>query len=117
MVIPVVLKARMRVNAICPAPIDTPMTSGLDQRGNRLAIKVKTQERCAARGGKGSPDEIPKAITFLASDDSSTITVIKMVVEVAVWRKSSNLGTAGIRPGLWIILASGASNSCASIPD
>ena len=50
----IVLKRRIRVNAINPGPIDTPMTSGMVQRGTRLAIKDKPRERCAA-GVDGEP--------------------------------------------------------------
>jgi NAD(P)-dependent dehydrogenase (short-subunit alcohol dehydrogenase family) len=42
-----------------------------------------------------SPDEIAKAATLLASDDSSLITGMEMFVDGA-WRKSEDLGTAGI---------------------
>jgi hypothetical protein len=44
----VVLKRRIRVNAISPGTSDTPMTSGMVQRGTRLAFKDKPRERCAA---------------------------------------------------------------------
>jgi len=33
----------------------TPMTSGMVQRGTRLAIKDKPRERCAAAGADGKP--------------------------------------------------------------
>jgi NAD(P)-dependent dehydrogenase (short-subunit alcohol dehydrogenase family) len=42
-----------------------------------------------------SPDEIAKAATLLASDDSSLITGMETFVDGA-WRKSEDLGTAGI---------------------
>ena len=93
---PPVLKRRNRVNAISPGPIDTPMTSGMVQRGTRRAIKGKPRERCAAAGVDGSPDEIAKAASFFASDDSNLITTGTELFVDGVWRKSEDLGTAGI---------------------
>ena len=48
-----------------------------------------------------SPDEIAKAATLRASDDSSLITGMELFVDGA-WRNSMEW-TAGIWPGPWII--------------
>jgi hypothetical protein len=48
-----------------------------------------------------SPDEIAKAATLRASDDSSLITGMELSVDGA-WRNSMEW-TAGIWPGPWII--------------
>src|SRR4029077_1753936 len=64
---------RIRVNAISPGAIDTPGLSKL------LASSETGEQRMAAiftlvpLGRLGTPDEIAKAVVFLASDDSSYI--------------------------------------------
>jgi NAD(P)-dependent dehydrogenase (short-subunit alcohol dehydrogenase family) len=65
---------KIRVNAISPGPIDTPMLSGLVHREKNLVSTVPL-------GRMGSPDEIAKAVSFLASDDSSYITGIELFVD------------------------------------
>ena len=92
----VMVKRRIRINAIIPGPIDTPMTSGMVKRGTRRAIKGKPRERCAAAGVDGSPDEITKAASFFAPDDINLITTGTEPFVNGVWRKSEDLGTAGI---------------------
>jgi len=71
----------IRVNAISPGSIDTP---GLD---NLLASVKAGEERkkmistVTPLGRLGTPDEIAKAVVFLASDDSSYITGIELFVD------------------------------------
>jgi NAD(P)-dependent dehydrogenase (short-subunit alcohol dehydrogenase family) len=72
---------RIRINAISPGPIDTPAFNGLartreevDQIKTNLANKVPL-------GRMGMPDEVAKAVLFLASDDSSFITGIELFVD------------------------------------
>jgi 3-oxoacyl-[acyl-carrier protein] reductase len=58
----------IRVNAICPGFIDTPMTQGISSL-MRTAVLARTPlGRC------GEPDEIAATALFLASDDASFIT-------------------------------------------
>jgi NAD(P)-dependent dehydrogenase (short-subunit alcohol dehydrogenase family) len=72
---------RIRVNAISPGPIDTPGLRKL------LASSDAGQQRMAAistivpLGRLGTPDEIAKAVVFLASDDSSYITGTELFVD------------------------------------
>src|SRR5438309_10020775 len=72
---------RIRVNAVSPGPIDTP---GLN---NLVASSEASQQRMAAistivpLGRLGTPDEIAKAVVFLASDDSSYITGTELFVD------------------------------------
>ena len=66
---------RIRVNAISPGPIDTPALDGLGtdlKQGLVGAVPM---------GRLGSPDEIAKAVVFLASDDSSFVTGIELFVD------------------------------------
>jgi NAD(P)-dependent dehydrogenase (short-subunit alcohol dehydrogenase family) len=65
---------KIRVNAISPGPIDTPMLNGLVQREKSLVSTVPL-------GRIGSPDEIAKVASFLASDDSSYVTGIELFVD------------------------------------
>ena len=66
---------KIRVNAISPGPIDTP---GLDGLGDDLK---KGLAAAVPMGRLGSPDEIAKAVVFLASDDSSYVTGIELFVD------------------------------------
>ena len=67
---------KIRVNAISPGPIDTPIFTG-EEKIEELKRLINT----VPMGRKGSPDEIAKSATFLASDDSSFITGIELFVD------------------------------------
>ncbi|MFZ0555623.1 MAG: glucose 1-dehydrogenase [Nitrososphaeraceae archaeon] len=76
---------KIRVNAISPGPIDTPGLSGFVRD---MAQNVQEIEQIKASiissvplGRMGSPDEVAKAVSFLASDDSSFITGIELFVD------------------------------------
>ena len=68
----------IRVNALCPGPIATPML---------LELFAKDPERAARRlvhvpmGRFGTPEEIAGAVAFLASDDASFITASTFLVD------------------------------------
>jgi NAD(P)-dependent dehydrogenase (short-subunit alcohol dehydrogenase family) len=69
---------RIRVNALCPGPVNTPMLQELF---------AKDPERAARRlvhipmGRFAEADEIAAAVAFLASDDSSFITASTFLVD------------------------------------
>jgi NAD(P)-dependent dehydrogenase (short-subunit alcohol dehydrogenase family) len=72
---------RIRVNAVSPGPIETPglknllASSGVgEQHANALSSGVPL-------GRLGRPDEIAKAVLFLASDDSSYVTGTELFVD------------------------------------
>ena len=70
------LKARhIRSNVISPGPTDTPAIDG--QPEDAIARIVST----IPMGRMGEPDEIAKAVLFLASDDSSFVTGIELFVD------------------------------------
>jgi NAD(P)-dependent dehydrogenase (short-subunit alcohol dehydrogenase family) len=70
---------KIRVNAISPGPIDTPGLSGLiQQQGEQLK---KNLVSTVPMGRMGSANEIAKAVSFLASDDSSFVTGIELFVD------------------------------------
>jgi NAD(P)-dependent dehydrogenase (short-subunit alcohol dehydrogenase family) len=75
------LKTRkIRVNAISPGPIDTPMLKSASKAlGEEEFMKLIINS--VPLGRMGNPDEIAKAVSFLASDDSSYITGIELFVD------------------------------------
>jgi len=72
---------RIRVNAISPGPIDTPGLSellGSSEIGQQRRKMISTT---VPLGRFGRPEEIAKAVVFLASDDASYITGIELFVD------------------------------------
>ena len=71
-------RERIRVNALCPGPVNTPLLQELF---------AKDPERAARRlvhipvGRFAEPEEIAAAVAFLASDDSSFITASSFIVD------------------------------------
>ena len=71
----------IRVNCICPGDVDTPM---LPEDAKMRGLDWKTYlAGCENRpmGRIGTPEEIAKAVLFLASDDSSFMTGAALVVD------------------------------------
>ncbi len=68
----------IRVNALCPGPVATPLL---------LDLFAKDPERAARRlvhvpmGRFAEPEEIAAAVAFLASDDASFVTAAQFVVD------------------------------------
>jgi len=77
---------KIRVNAISPGPIDTPglraAFSGLGQSEDQ--IKAGLLITSVPLGRMGTPDEIAKVVSFLASEESSFITGIELFVDGGV---------------------------------
>ena len=71
---------RIRVNAISPGPIDTPGLSDLLASSETGQERKKMISNTVPLGRFGTPDEIAKAVVFLASDDSSYITGTELSV-------------------------------------
>jgi NAD(P)-dependent dehydrogenase (short-subunit alcohol dehydrogenase family) len=68
---------KIRVNAISPGPTDTPVLRRLFENEQMKTTLLNT----IPLGRMGSPDEVAKAVLFLASDDSSFITGIELFVD------------------------------------
>lgn len=71
----------IRVNCVCPGDVDTPM---LPEDAKRRGVKWEDYLAEASRrplGRIGTPEEIARAVLFLASDDSSFMTGAALVVD------------------------------------
>ncbi|HLY88163.1 MAG TPA: SDR family oxidoreductase [Acetobacteraceae bacterium] len=72
---------RIRVNAVCPGPIDTTI---FEQLVPNLGMVEKFKAEDAARVALkrlGRPEEIANAVLFLASDESSFVTGVDFAVD------------------------------------
>jgi NAD(P)-dependent dehydrogenase (short-subunit alcohol dehydrogenase family) len=69
---------KIRVNAVSPGLIDTPMNRTTDERQKQL---IKNFLSTIPLERMGTPDEVAKAVAFLASDDSSYVTGIELFVD------------------------------------
>lgn len=58
----------VRVNAVAPAPMNTPMFAQMPEKTKKNLVKAVAMKRPA------EPDEVVKLISFLASNDASYIT-------------------------------------------
>jgi len=72
---------RIRVNAVSPGSIDTPGLSDLLASSETGQQRRKMISDNIPLGRFGTPDEIAKAVLFLASDDSSYITGTELFVD------------------------------------
>ena len=72
---------RIRVNAVSPGPIDTPGLHDLVASTGAGAQRLQMLATSVPLGRLGTPDEIAKAVVFLASDDSSYITGTEVFVD------------------------------------
>jgi NAD(P)-dependent dehydrogenase (short-subunit alcohol dehydrogenase family) len=72
---------RIRVNAVSPGSIDTPGLSQLLASSETGQQRLKMLPTLVPLGRLGTPDEIAKAVVFLASDDSSYITGTELFVD------------------------------------
>ena len=72
---------RIRVNAISPGSIDTPGLSDLLASSETGEQRKKMISTMVPLGRLGTPDEIAKAVVFLASDDSSYVTGTELFVD------------------------------------
>jgi NAD(P)-dependent dehydrogenase (short-subunit alcohol dehydrogenase family) len=68
----------VRVNALCPGPVNTPLLKELFSRDPERAAKRLVH---IPMGRFGEPEEIAKAALFLAGDDSSFVTASTFLVD------------------------------------
>jgi NAD(P)-dependent dehydrogenase (short-subunit alcohol dehydrogenase family) len=74
---------RIRVNTISPGHIDTPIFDTW-QQGDALAKMKDDLAKNVPLGRLGDPDEIAKAVSFLASDEASYVAGIELYVDGGV---------------------------------
>jgi NAD(P)-dependent dehydrogenase (short-subunit alcohol dehydrogenase family) len=74
---------RIRVNTISPGHIDTPIFDTW-QQGDALVKMKKELASNVPLGRLGDPDEIAKAVSFLASDEASYVSGIELFVDGGV---------------------------------
>jgi len=72
---------RIRVNAVSPGATDTPGLSDLLASAEVGEQRLQMISNTVPLGRLGTPDEIAKAVVFLASDDSSYITGTELFVD------------------------------------
>ena len=72
---------RIRVNAVSPGSTDTPGLSDLLASSETGHQRLKMISSSVPLGRLGTPDEIAKAVVFLASDDSSNVTGTELFVD------------------------------------
>jgi NAD(P)-dependent dehydrogenase (short-subunit alcohol dehydrogenase family) len=72
---------RIRVNAVSPGSTDTPGLNDLLASAEVGQQRLKMISNSVPLGRLGRPDEIAKAVLFLASDDSSYVTGTELFVD------------------------------------
>jgi NAD(P)-dependent dehydrogenase (short-subunit alcohol dehydrogenase family) len=68
----------IRVNAVCPGMVDTPLTQGLFETNPRLAAAI---QRLMPGGKLGRPEQVAEAVVWLLSDHSSWVSGLSMVID------------------------------------
>ena len=77
----IIKERHIRVNAVSPGSIDTPGANDLLTSTEAGQQRLKMISNALPLGRRGTPDEIAKAVEFLASDDSSYITGTELFVD------------------------------------
>jgi dihydroanticapsin dehydrogenase len=74
-------KDQVRVNCVCPGWIDTAMARrSIDKHGGLEAMMPEIR-RLQPLGRLGQPEEVGRAVLFLASDDASFVTGTILMVD------------------------------------
>lgn len=71
-------KKNIRVNAICPAFVETPMINSICEKDPKLKRRF---EMCQPIGRMAMPDEIANGVVYLLSDESSFITGNSFIID------------------------------------
>jgi NAD(P)-dependent dehydrogenase (short-subunit alcohol dehydrogenase family) len=81
-------KENIRINAVCPGPIDTPMLRDFVARPDQQSTQgmdkeelVRTRGNMTPMGRPGRPEEIANAALFLLSDEASFVTGTAFAVD------------------------------------
>jgi NAD(P)-dependent dehydrogenase (short-subunit alcohol dehydrogenase family) len=88
----------IRVNAVCPGFIETPLFGGIFEQPGMEAIKARIED-AHQLGRFGRPVEVANAALFLASDEASFVTGATLTVDGGY--------TAGHRMGIAMLMGLG----------
>jgi len=72
---------KIRVNAICPGPVDTPLLWESAKAFENPDTAVENAKRTTLLKRLGTPEDITKLVLFLVSDDSSWITGTTVTID------------------------------------
>jgi NAD(P)-dependent dehydrogenase (short-subunit alcohol dehydrogenase family) len=68
----------IRVNAVCPGMVNTPLTQGLFDTNPRLAASI---QRLMPGGKMGEPEQVANAVVWLCSDHADWVSGLSMVID------------------------------------
>ncbi|HWB32781.1 MAG TPA: SDR family oxidoreductase [Acidobacteriaceae bacterium] len=71
----------IRVNAVSPGPIDTPLYGKLGLTAEQLKATAAALEKQVPAGRFGRPEEIANAVVFLASDESGFTVGSELIID------------------------------------
>ncbi|PIB26901.1 oxidoreductase [Maribacter sp. 4G9] len=71
----------VRVNAMCPGPVDTPLLWDSAKAFDNPATAVENAARSTLLNRLGTPDDIAKLALFMVSEDASWITGTAMTID------------------------------------
>ena len=72
---------KIRVNAISPGPISTPIYGKLGMPADVVAARGEHMRQSVPMKRIGEADEVARAALFVASDDSTYVTGIELTVD------------------------------------
>lgn len=72
---------KIRVNAICPGPVDTPLLWNSANAFENPDLAVQNAGKATLMNRLGTPDDIAKLALFLVSEDASWITGTAMTID------------------------------------
>lgn len=72
---------KIRVNAICPGPVDTPLLLESAKAFEQPETAVENAKKTTLLKRLGTPEDITKLVLFLVSDDSSWITGTTVTID------------------------------------
>ena len=72
---------RIRVNVVSPGPIETPAIERLTGSKEAATAMFDQMAKAIPLARAGQPDEIAKAVVFLASDDASYVNGVELFVD------------------------------------
>lgn len=75
---------RIRVNCVCPGPVDTPLLRRSAARAADPEAKLRAEASSTLLGRLGRPEEIASVIRFLVSDEASFMTGAIVVADGGV---------------------------------